>query len=62
VAQMSEQNLFSQNVKEAFFDFNKSDIRPDAEQALTTDANFSKEHQSFKFTIEGHCDERGSRM
>jgi peptidoglycan-associated lipoprotein len=27
---------------------------------LTTDASFLKEHQGIKFTIEGHCDERGS--
>ena len=59
-AQVSEENLFSQNVKDAFFDFNKSDIRPNAEQDLTTDASFLREHQGIKFTIEGHCDERGS--
>jgi outer membrane protein OmpA-like peptidoglycan-associated protein len=35
---MSE--LFEQNVKDAFFDFNKSDLRPDARQALTKTAEF----------------------
>jgi peptidoglycan-associated lipoprotein len=60
VAQVTEKNLFTQNVKDAFFDYDKSDIRPDAQQALTTDASFFKEHQGIKFTIEGHCDERGS--
>jgi len=60
VAQVSGENLFSQNVKDVFFDFNKSDIRPDAERDLTTDASFLKEHQGIRFTVEGHCDERGS--
>jgi peptidoglycan-associated lipoprotein len=59
-AAVSEETLFEQNIKDAFFDFNKSDIRPDAQQALTADANFLKEHPSINFTIEGHCDERGS--
>jgi len=57
---VSEETLFEQNIKDAFFDFNKSDIRPDATQALTSDANFLKEHPSINITIEGHCDERGS--
>jgi peptidoglycan-associated lipoprotein len=60
VKEISEEDLFGQNIKDAFFDFDKSDVRPDAEQALTTDGSFFKDHQSVKFTIEGHCDERGS--
>jgi peptidoglycan-associated lipoprotein len=56
----TEQELFQQNVKDAFFDFNKSTIRPDAQQALTADADFLKAHPDVKFTVEGHCDERGS--
>jgi peptidoglycan-associated lipoprotein len=57
---VSEEDLFAQNVKDAYFDFDKSDIRPDAQQALTSDADFLKAHTDIKFTIEGHCDERGS--
>ena len=33
---------------------------PTRRQALTGDADFLKEHQSIKFTIEGKCDDRGS--
>jgi peptidoglycan-associated lipoprotein len=55
-----EDQLFDQNVKDAYFDFDKSDIRPDAQQALTADADFLKAHTGYNFTIEGHCDERGS--
>jgi peptidoglycan-associated lipoprotein len=58
--EISDEELFGRNVKDAFFDFDKSNIRPDAEQALTADADFLKAHPNIRFTIEGHCDERGS--
>jgi peptidoglycan-associated lipoprotein len=58
--EVSEEDLFGQNVKDAYFDFDKYNIRPDAEQALTADADFLKAHAGIRFTIEGHCDERGS--
>ncbi len=57
---VTEETLFEQNIKDAYFDYNKSDIRPDAQRALTADADFLKSHPSVNFTIEGHCDERGS--
>jgi len=60
VKEISEEELFGQNVKDAYFDYDKADIRTDAEQALTADGSFFKDHQSVKFTIEGHCDSRGS--
>jgi peptidoglycan-associated lipoprotein len=59
-AEVSEEDAFGQNVKDAFFDYDKADIRPDAQQALTSDSEFLKAHPDVKFTIEGHCDERGS--
>jgi len=52
--------LFDQNIKDAFFDFNKSDIRDDAREALTKDAEFLRSYPDIRITIEGHCDERGS--
>jgi len=52
--------LFDQNVKDAFFDFNKSDIRPDARDALTKTAEFLRSYPQIRVTVEGHCDERGS--
>lgn len=58
--QVNDATLFEQNIKDAYFDYNKSDIREDAQQALTADANFLKSNPRFSFTIEGHCDERGS--
>lgn len=56
----SDEELFNQNIKDAFFDYDKSDIRPDAQQALMADAAFLQQHPNVHFTIEGHCDERGS--
>lgn len=52
--------LFLQEVKDAYFDFNKADIRADARDALGKTADFLKAHPEVKATIEGHCDERGS--
>jgi peptidoglycan-associated lipoprotein len=47
-------------VRDAYFDYDKADIRPDARVALSTTADFLKRNPSIKVTIEGHCDERGS--
>ena len=60
VAAPSDEELFNQNIKDAFFDYDKSDIRPDAQQALMADAAFLQQHPNIRFTVEGHCDERGS--
>lgn len=54
------EELFRANVYDAYFDFNKSDIRPDAREALSKTAEFLRSHPEIKVTIEGHCDERGS--
>jgi peptidoglycan-associated lipoprotein len=51
---------FNQEVRDAFFDYDKSDIRPDAREALSKTADFLKSEPSIRVTIEGHCDERGS--
>ncbi len=54
------EELFRKNVFDAFFDFDKSDIRPDARDALARTAEFLRSYAQVKVTIEGHCDERGS--
>lgn len=51
---------FSANVSDAFFDFDKSNIRPDAATALEADAQFLKANPSINIVVEGHCDDRGS--
>jgi peptidoglycan-associated lipoprotein len=56
----SEEELFSQNVKDIYFDYDKSDVRLDQQSALQGDIAFLTQHPNVHFTIEGHCDERGS--
>ncbi|HXJ04350.1 MAG TPA: peptidoglycan-associated lipoprotein Pal [Candidatus Acidoferrum sp.] len=56
----TDDELFLQEVKDAYFDFNKADIRGDAREALGKTAEFLRAHPQIKATIEGHCDERGS--
>ena len=43
-----------------YFDFDKSDIRPDAVQVLQANANWFRSNPNFLILIEGHCDERGT--
>ena len=46
---------------DVFYDFDKSDLRPDARERLAKNADYMKgEGADLKFTIEGHCDERGT--
>ena len=51
-------------IQDAYFDYNKHTLRPDAETALKTDAqtlaDIIKQYPDFKLTVEGYCDERGS--
>lgn len=58
--EITDEEDFPRNVRDAFFDFDKSDIRADAQQVLTANAEWLKSHPNVSFTIEGHCDERGS--
>ena len=43
-----------------YFDFDKYELKPDARQRLAKNADFMKANPEFIFTIEGHCDERGT--
>jgi len=54
--------LFRQNVMDIHFDFDKADIKPDQVSVLQSNATWLKSNASrnARFTIEGHCDERGS--
>ena len=59
-AAMSDEDMFAQNVKDIYFNYDNYDVRPDQQAALQSDIAYLKEHPDVKFTIEGHCDERGS--
>jgi peptidoglycan-associated lipoprotein len=47
-------------LKRIHFDFDKSDLRPDAVQTLNQDASAIKANAPLAVRIEGHCDERGT--
>jgi peptidoglycan-associated lipoprotein len=52
------------DVQDAYFDYDKSDVRGDARDALTKDAAAIKailaDFPNAAIVVEGHCDERGS--
>jgi len=52
------------DVQDAYFDYDKSDVRSDARDTLTRDAgaikNILSDFPDASIVIEGHCDERGS--
>ena len=52
--------LFEENIKDVFFDYDSYDIGSQYTSVLQADARFLQQHPSIRFTIEGHCDERGS--
>jgi len=56
----SMDELFLKEVRDAYFDLDKADLRPDARAALSKTADFLKNYPTIKVNIEGHCDERGS--
>lgn len=51
-------------IQDAYFDYNKHTLRPDAEATLKSDAqtlaDLIRQYPDFKLTVEGHCDARGS--
>ncbi len=56
----SDEDLFSRNVKDVFFDYDKYAIRPDEAQTVQNDGAFLAQHPNIKVLVEGHCDDRGS--
>lgn len=56
----TDEDLFGQNIKDIYFDYDKSNIRADQESSMQGDAQFLNQHPNISFTIEGHCDDRGS--
>ncbi len=52
--------LFLEEVGDAYFDYDSAEIRADAKDVLRRDAEFFKRYPTMRITIEGHCDERGS--
>jgi peptidoglycan-associated lipoprotein len=57
---VTDEDLFNQSVKDVYFDYDKSDVRSDQQSSIQADVQFFSQHPNMNFTIEGHCDERGS--
>jgi len=51
-------------IQDAYFDYNKHILRPDAQTTLQADAktlaDILRQYPDYKLTVEGNCDERGS--
>jgi peptidoglycan-associated lipoprotein len=56
--------MLNREAQDAFFDYDKSEVRDDSRAALTHDADLLKRifaaDPTFTVVLEGHCDERGS--
>jgi peptidoglycan-associated lipoprotein len=47
-------------LKSAFFEFDKADLRPSDLPGLDANAQYLKDHGDLLIIVEGHCDERGT--
>lgn len=52
--------LFSQNMKDVFFDYDSYSVPSAQSQSIASNAQFLSQHPDIKIVLEGHCDERGS--
>jgi len=61
---VSGAEMLQQQAQDAYFDYDHNDLRPDAREALTHDAELLRkifaQEPNFVVILEGHCDERGS--
>jgi peptidoglycan-associated lipoprotein len=56
---VTDDQLFAQMVKDIYFDYDKADLRADAQQSLAQAAQIIKQ-KGWRVQIEGNADERGS--
>lgn len=56
---LTTEELFQEKVRDVYFTYDKAELRSEAREVLTHDAEFFRAHPEIRFTIEGHCDERG---
>lgn len=59
----SQENIderLQQVIQTVYFDFDQSDLKPEAISTLENIARFLKEHTGVRLMAEGHADERGS--
>jgi len=56
----SSDNGARDHLQDLFFDYDQSDLRPDAVNSVVDDAAYLVSHPGIKLTIAGYADERGS--
>ncbi len=56
-AEPTQAEIFTREVRDVYYDFNKADIRADARTALAQTAQYLRSYPGERVTIEGHCDE-----
>jgi peptidoglycan-associated lipoprotein len=59
-AKRHEEEVRAFESEKIYFDFDKSDVRPDAEKVLRGKGQWLRANPSYYVRIEGHCDERGT--
>jgi peptidoglycan-associated lipoprotein len=47
--------------RSVYYEFDKSDIKPDQRSRIEANAKYLRDNPGAKATVEGNCDERGSR-
>ena len=57
----SEEDLVQNVGDRVFFDFDRSDLKPEARATLERQAAWLKKYPDVRIQVEGHCDERGTR-
>lgn len=59
-ADMGSDEVFHQNVKDVFFDYDSYELRPDAQTSISQAASYLAAHPAIRVVIGGYCDDRGS--
>src|SRR5262249_8135139 len=57
---LTDDQLFAQNIKDAYFDYDSFEVRPADQQTMAANAHFLNQHPNWNVVLEGHCEERGS--
>jgi peptidoglycan-associated lipoprotein len=57
---LTESELFEQQVKDVFFDYDRYNLQPADKTIIEQDASFLNKYPDIKIVIGGHCDDRGS--
>ena len=57
----SKENFVSEVGDRVFFGYDKSDLTTDSQSTLDRQAAWLQKYPSVRISVEGHCDERGTR-